>query len=82
MLTLSNHNPKLNTRLSRLHNLIPVILQPPLNVIKLQFTLTHNLQKLPQSHPLQLPLCENNWHGAHFPLNVQFFNIQKITKTL
>ena len=54
-----------------------IILNPTLNVIKLQLTLTNNLQQLSSNHRLKLTLSKRHWHGTHFALNIQLFNFQK-----
>ena len=72
----SNQNPKLSPNLKSLNNLMPIILYPTLNIIKLQLAFPDNFQKLPRSHSLQLPLSKSNGHGTHFPLNIQLFSCQ------
>lgn len=65
-----NQNPKHTLTHRRLNNLMPPTLNPALNIIKLQHTLTHNLQQLPRSHAVEFPLRESHREGTHFALNV------------
>jgi hypothetical protein len=69
-----NQNPKLAINLRRLNNLMPILPNPPLNIIKLQLAFPNNLKQLPRSHLRQLTLSKSHWQRAHFAFNIQLFN--------
>jgi hypothetical protein len=56
---------------------MPVVLDPTLNIFKLQLPLANNLQQLPHNHTCQLALSKRYWQRAHLTPNIQLFNFQK-----
>ena len=73
-----NQNSKLSHSLRSFNNLMPITLNPTLNIVKLQLAFADDLKQLPSRHALQLPLCKRHGHGAHFAFNIQLFNRQKV----
>ena len=76
MLSVFNQQLKLAIGLNRFNHFMPIIPNPPLNIIKLQFTLADNLQQLPRRHAFELSLCQRHGHRAHFSFNIQLFKAQ------